>query len=59
VSVDDLAKLESEPLGPAPAGALALVGAWSDVEDEALDEFLDEILQSRAEDKGRPVGLEQ
>ena len=58
VSVEDLAKLESEPLGAAPAGALALVGAWSDVEDEAIDEFLDDVLRSREEDTGRPVGLE-
>ncbi|HEX5141846.1 MAG TPA: type II toxin-antitoxin system prevent-host-death family antitoxin [Dehalococcoidia bacterium] len=58
VSVEDLAKLESDALGPAPAGALALVGVWSDVEDEAIDEFLDDVLRSRAEDTGRPVGLE-
>jgi prevent-host-death family protein len=58
VSVEDLAKLESEPLGPAPAGALALVGAWSDVEDEAIDAFLDEVYRSRAEDTGRSVDLE-
>ena len=58
VSVDDLAKLEAEPLGPSPAGALALVGAWSDVEDEAIDAFLDEVLRSRVEDTGRPMDLE-
>jgi prevent-host-death family protein len=58
VSVEDLVKLELEPLGPAPAGALALVGAWSDVADERIDEFLEKVLRARAEDTGRPVGLE-
>jgi hypothetical protein len=41
---------------PTPAGALALVGAWSEVENEAIDEFLDEILRLRA-DPGRPVEI--
>ena len=59
VSIEDLARLEAESLGPAPAGALALVRAWGDVEDEAIDEFLDEVFRSRAEDTGRPVALEK
>ncbi len=59
ISVEELARLEeADLLGPAPAGALALVGAWSDVADEAIDEFLDDVLRSRAEDTGRPVRLE-
>ena len=40
-------------------GALALVGAWGDVEDAAIDAFLNEVLRSRAADTGRPVRLEQ
>jgi len=59
ISVEDLARLEAaDLLGPSPAGALALVGAWSDVHDEAIDEFLDDVLRSRAESMGRPVHLE-
>ncbi len=59
VSIEDLARLEKgDLLGPAPAGALALVGAWSDVEDVAIDAFLDEVRQSREGDTGRPVRLE-
>jgi len=60
ISVEDLAKLEeSDLLGPAPAGALALAGAWSDVEDEAIDAFLADVFRSRAEDTGRLVQLER
>ena len=58
ISVDELARLEeAELLSSTPAGALALVGAWSDVEDEAIDDFLAAVLQSRAEDFGRAVHL--
>jgi prevent-host-death family protein len=58
ISVEELARLEeADLLGPTPAGALAMVGAWSHVEDVAIDEFLDEVLRSRAEDTGRPVVL--
>ncbi|MGE0542582.1 MAG: hypothetical protein AB7R89_20645 [Dehalococcoidia bacterium] len=54
-----MTKLEgADVLSPAPAGALALVGAWSDVEDEAIVEFLDQVLRSREADTGRPVRLE-
>jgi prevent-host-death family protein len=59
ISVEELERLEvSDLLGPNPAGALAMVGAWSDVEDAAIDEFLDDVLRSRTEDLGRPVHLE-
>jgi prevent-host-death family protein len=59
ISVDELAKLEqADVLGPTPAGALALVGAWSDVDDTAIDRFLDDILRSRKEDSGRLVHLD-
>src|SRR5207302_7202078 len=60
ISVEELERLEaSDLLGPSPAGALALVGAWGDVEDAAIDAFLNEVLRSRAADTGRPVRLEQ
>lgn len=60
ISVEELERLEvSDLLRPNPAGALALVGAWSDVSDEAIEEFLDDVLRSRTEDAGRPVHLAQ
>lgn len=56
ISVEDLKKLEAtDPPSTSPVGALALVGAWSDVGDAVLDAFLDDVMRSRAEDKGRPV----
>ena len=59
ISIEELARLEeSNLLGPTPAGALALVGAWSDVDDKAIDDFLDDVLRSREEDIGRAVHLE-
>ncbi len=59
ISVEELTRLEeADMLGPTPAGALALVGAWGEVEDEAIDEFLATVLRSRVEDTGRPVRLE-
>lgn len=35
-----------------------MVGAWSDVNDEAIDQFLTDVLRMRAEDTGRLVQLE-
>lgn len=59
VSVEDLEQLEeSTPRGRSPAGALALVGLWADLDDEAIDEFLRDIYESRAADLGRPVRFE-
>lgn len=58
VSVEDLTRLdESDPLAPSPAGAMSLVGLWADVEDDALDEVLRDVYESRANDPGRPVDL--
>ncbi len=60
VTVEDLERLEaSAPLGPSPAGALALVGLWGDIDDAEIDAFLEDVYRSRAEDLGRPVNLEQ
>jgi prevent-host-death family protein len=59
ISFEELARLEESAfLSPTPAGALALVGAWSDMEDAAIDEFLDNVVRSRAEDPGRIVHLD-
>ncbi len=58
VSIDDLARLEAErPTGERPAGALALVGAWADVEDTEIDAFLVDVASARQRDTGRKVRL--
>jgi prevent-host-death family protein len=58
VSVEELAKLEAlDQSGAKPAGLLAFVGAWGDVDDSVIDEFLEEVYRTRAEDLGRPVDL--
>lgn len=60
ISVEELARLEeADRLGPTPAGALALVGAWSEIEDAAIDAFIGDVVRSRTEDTGRPVSLER
>ena len=59
ISVEELARLEeSDLLAPSPAGALALVGAWGDIEDDAIDDFIDDVIRGRMEDRGRGVSLE-
>jgi prevent-host-death family protein len=59
ISVEDLERLEeSAQLGPRPAGALALLGLWSDVDDEDIDKFLEDVYRSREADLGRPVDLD-
>lgn len=59
VSLDDLALIEREKAGDArPQGALALVGAWSEIEDEDIDSLVQDIYAQRAGDSGRPVELE-
>lgn len=58
VSIDDLARLEAErPTGEHPAGALALVGAWADVDDVEIDAFLADVATARRRDTGRKVSL--
>lgn len=54
--------LENQETGPVLAhrrGALALMGAWSDVSDEEIDTFIADVYAERANDVGRPVDLEQ
>ncbi|MCA9823433.1 MAG: type II toxin-antitoxin system Phd/YefM family antitoxin [Dehalococcoidia bacterium] len=59
VSMEDLARLEESTTQlPSPAGALALVGLWADVDEEAIDKFLGEVHESRERDPGRPVHLQ-
>jgi prevent-host-death family protein len=58
VSVHDLERLEQ--LGPPsrPRGALALVGAWRDVEEQDVEALVADIYAERARDTGRPVSLD-
>jgi len=59
ISVEELAKLEeADVLGPAPAGALALVAAWGEIEDAAIDQFIGDVARTRMADTGRVVALE-
>lgn len=58
VSVDDLDRLEQVPLVPKARGALALVGAWREVEEQDLDALIADIYAERARDTGRTVSLE-
>lgn len=58
VSVADLARLEAErPTAERPAGALALVGAWADVDEAKIDTFLADVASARQRDTGRKVRL--
>ncbi len=60
VSVDDLERLQHEgATASRPLGALALVGAWSEVGDEWIDAFIADIYARRERDTGRPVELEE
>ncbi len=59
VSVGDLDRLENgQPTTERPVGALALVGAWADMGDDAIDAFVRDIYASREQDQGRHVELE-
>jgi hypothetical protein len=43
---------------PRPKGALAILGAWSELEDREVDALIEEIYAARRSDTGRPVELE-
>jgi prevent-host-death family protein len=58
VSVDDLQRLEALASPARPQGALALVGAWREVEEGDLDALIADIYAQRARDTGRAVSLE-
>lgn len=59
VGVEDLARLEGERADAhsRPLGALALVGAWGEVDEKGLEAVLEEIYAQRERDTGRPVDL--
>jgi prevent-host-death family protein len=51
VSVAELGCLEkSQTVAGQPLGALALVGAWSDLDEAAIDEFISAVYTQRTED---------
>lgn len=41
-----------------PQGALAIVGAWREVDDRDMDALIADIYSERARDTGRSVALE-
>ncbi len=54
VSVSDLERLDQGVASSArPLGALALVGAWREVDDDVLEGIVAQILAGREDDKGR------
>jgi len=59
VSIDDLERLQRRrATSDRPHGALALVGAWREVNDQDLDAMIADIYSERVRDTGRPVSLE-
>ena len=58
MSVADRVSGEREPaVASPPQGALALVGAWGEVADEAIDALVADIYARRATGAGRRVEL--
>lgn len=58
VSIEDLERIRANcPTGSQPAGALALVGLWADMNDAAIDTFIRDVYQAREADTGRSVDL--
>ncbi len=59
VSVDDLERLEEgRTTSTRPRGALALLGAWREVDEGDIDALVADIYSERARDTGRPVSLD-
>ena len=55
----DSERSNQEPATSArPRGALALVGAWREVNDKELESLIEEIYAARQQDVGRRVDLE-
>jgi len=58
VSVQDLELLgQYQAHSGRPLGALALAGAWKEVEDSELEEVMRDIYIEREKGKGRPVEI--
>lgn len=59
VRIEELEQIEAtHPTGQHLMGALALVGALSDIDDAVIDEFVKDVYAAREKDLGRPVSLE-
>lgn len=57
VDLDDLAQITRDKPAGQPLGALALVGAWRDVDDATIDALISDIYAQRLKESGRPVEL--
>lgn len=57
VSVEQFERAQQTAERP-PHGALALLGLWADVGDDAIDEMVEHIYAERERDYGRPVDLD-
>ena len=58
VRVSDLEYLEqAQATSEQPQGALALAGAWREVDDEDMESLVEGIYAERDNDLGRPVEL--
>ena len=57
VSLDDAERIGSVREPKRPQGALALLGAWAELDDDVINDLVADIYQSRARDTGRPVPL--
>ena len=58
VRIADLEYLEqAQATSDRPQGALALAGAWQEVDDEDIESMVEEIYAERNNDLGRPVEL--
>ncbi len=59
VRVEELERIEAATGGfRRRAGALAFLGAWGDVDDAAIDAFLQDVYDVRERDTGRLVSIE-
>ena len=59
ISIEDLKRLEeTHDTKERPLGALALVGAWGDVEEADLESVITSIYAQRERETGRAVELE-
>ena len=57
VSLDDAQRIASDREPKRPQGALALLGAWAELDDDVIDDVVADIYESRVRDTGRPVPL--
>lgn len=42
-----------------PLGALALLGAWGDIDEKELDSLIEEIYENRLKDSCRQIDIER